>query len=397
MEKPALEDGKPVRDSFLPFAQPLIGDEEIEEVSKVLRSGWLTIGPKTQEFEENFKNYINAKNAVALNSCTGGLHASLLALGIKNGDQVITSTLTHTATAHVIAYVGAKPILADIEPVTYNIDVNDVRKKITKNTKAIIPVHYAGQPCDMHEIQKLAEEYDLAIVEDAAHAIGAEYDGKKIGSLGNPTSFSFYPMKNMTAAEGGMVTANDDKLAEKIRKLSYFGIDRATWKRYGKEGQWYYEVQYLGYRYYMTDIQAAIGLVQLKKLDGFNKKRREYAEYLTSRLSKLEEIQTPVEKEGRKHCWHLYPIVLNTDLLKIDRNKFIEALAAENIGTSVHFIPIHKHPYYTRTYGYNDNDFPIANKVYNGLVSLPLYPKMAKADLEDVATAVEKIVSYYRK
>jgi len=396
MERPALEIGKPVRDSFLPFAQPFIGDEEIEEVSKVLRSGWLTIGPKVKEFEENFKNYINSKCAVALNSCTGGLHASLLALGIKK-DEVVTSTLTYTATAHVIAYVGAKPILVDIDPVTYNIDVNDIRRKITKNTKAIIPVHYAGQPCDMHEIQKIADENGLAIVEDAAHAVGAEYHGKKIGNLGNPTSFSFYPIKNMTAAEGGMVTTSDDKLAERIRKLSYFGIDRSVWNRYGKGGSWYYEVQELGYRYYMTDVQAAIGLIQLKRLEEFIRKRTEYARYLTSRLSKLDAIQTPREKDGRKHCWHLYPIVLNKHFLKIDRDTFIEALRAENIGASVHFIPIHKQPYYKRTYGYDDADFPVANTVFDGLISLPLYPKMTKEDLEDVATAVEKVVEYYRK
>jgi dTDP-4-amino-4,6-dideoxygalactose transaminase len=397
MDKPAFEGGKPVRDSFLPFSQPFIGDKEIDEVTKVMKSGWLTIGPTTKEFEEKFKAYVGAKAAVPTNSCTGAMHTSLLALGIKHGDEVITSTLTYTATAHVIAYTGAKPVLVDIDPRTYNLNVELVRKKITKNTKAIIPVHYAGQPCDMKEIDQIAQEHKLRIVEDAAHAIGAEHDGKKIGGLGNPTCFSFYPIKNMTAAEGGMMTTNDENLAEKIRKLTFFGIDRSTWKRYGKGGQWYYEVQDLGYRYNMTDIQAAIGKTQLDKLDEFNKKRREFAKYLTSRFSKLKEIQTPAEKDGRVHCWHLYPIVIKPDLLTIDRNKFIEALATENIGTSVHFIPVHKHPYYQRTYGYTDEDFPVANKIFEGLLSLPLYPKMSQQDLEDVAIAVEKIVQYYRK
>ena len=397
MNKPALYGGKPVRDSFLPFAQPLIGDKEIEEVTKVMRSGWLTQGPTTKEFEEKFKAYVGAKAAVPTNSCTGAMHTSLLALGIKHGDEVITSTLTYTATAHVIAYTGAKPVLVDIDPQTYNLNVELVREKITEKTKAVIPVHYAGQPCDIKEIEEIAKEHDLRIVEDAAHAVGAEYGGKKIGGRGNPTCFSFYPIKNMTAAEGGMMTTNDENLAEKARKFAYFGIDRAAWKRYGKGGQWYYEVQDLGYRYYMTDIQAAIGKVQLEKLDEFNKKRREYAKYLTSRLGKLREVKTPTEKEGRVHCWHLYPIVINTDLLTIDRNKFVEALAAENIGTSVHFIPIHKHPYYQKTYGYNDNDFPVANKIFDGLLSLPLYPKMSQSDIDDVATAVEKVVQYYRK
>jgi len=395
MDKPALEGGKPIRDSFLPFDLPSIDDNEIDEVSKVMRSGWLTQGPNTKEFEEKFKKYVNAKAAVATNSCTGAMHASLLAFGIKPGDEVITTTLTYTATAHVIAYTGAKPVLVDIDSETYNLNVDLVREKITKNTKAIIPVHYGGQPCDMKEIEEIADEHDLRIVEDAAHAIGAEYGGKKIGGLGNPTCFSFYPTKNMTAAEGGMMTTNDENFAEKVRRLVYFGIDKDSWKRYGKGGQWYYEVQDLGYRYYMTDIQAAIGKIQLGKLDNFNKKRREYAKFLTSRLSKLKEIQTPVEKEGRLHCWHLYPILVNTDLLTIDRNKFIEALAAENIGTSVHFIPIHKHPYYKRTYGFNDSDYPTANKVFDGLLSLPLYPKMSSNDLEDVVTAIEKIVQYY--
>ncbi len=404
MEKLVLDGGKPVRNSFLPYAEPLIGNEEILEVSNVIRSGWLSRGPKTTEFEENFKNYIKSDFAVAVNSCTAGMHASLLALGIKYGDEVITSTFTFVATAHVIAYTGAKPVLVDINPLTYNMDINDLRRKITDKTKAIMPVHFAGQPCDMREIQEIAKEHDLAIVEDAAHAAGAEYDGKKIGSLGNLTCFSFYPTKNMTAAEGGMVTTNDNKLAKKIRKLSFYGIDRSPWERYeegwehgGKRSQWYYDAQELGYRYYMIDIQAAIGLMQLKKLDEFNRVRREYAKYLSSALSKLNEIRVPLEKEGRKHCWHLFPIVINTDLLRIDRNKFIKVLAAENIGAGVHFIPVHKHRYYQRCYGYNDTDFPVANRIFNGIVSLPLYPKMTRADLEAVVTAVHKVVERYRK
>ncbi len=397
MEKPAIDGGKSVRDKFLPVALPWINEEEINIVGDILRSGWLTTGPKVKEFEEKFANYVNAGYAVALNSCTGAMHCALLALGIKKGDEVITSTLTFAATGHVIQYVGAKPVLVDIKKDTYNIDPEEIKNKITKNTKAVISVDYAGQPCDYDEILKIANEYNLYTIDDSAHAVGAEYKGKKIGTLCDVTCFSFYAIKNMTTGEGGMATTNNDNFANKIRKFSYFGISKDAWKRYAHGGKWYYEIEDLGYKYNMMDIQAVMGLKQLEKVDGFNEIRRNYAKYLTDKLSKIPEIQIPIEKNNLKHVRHLYPIVVKTEMLKIDRNKFIDALNAENIGTSVHFIPLHRHPYYQKTFGYKVGDFPVADYVYERFISLPLYPKITERDLDNVVDAVKKIVEWYRK
>jgi len=397
VQKPKIEGGEPVRDEFLPFAQPWITEEEIEKVSEVLRSGWLTSGPNVSEFEKKFGGYVGAKCSIATNSCTGALHVSLLSLGVGQGDEVITTPHTYAATGHVIAYVGAKPVLADIKSDTFNIDPEKIKEKITDRTKAIIPVHYAGQPCDMDEIMGMAEEHDLFVVEDAAHAIGAEYKGKKIGTMGDTTCYSFYAIKNMTTGEGGMITTDREDLEDTLRKFTYFGINKDAWKRYQKAGKWYYEVERLGYKYNMMDMQAAIGLVQLNKLDEFNETRRKYAKYLTKKLGEIPEIQTPSEKGDVKHVWHLYPILVKTEELKIDRNKFIDAMVAENIGMSLHFIPLHRHPYYQETFGYKEGDLPVADYVYERITSLPLYPKMSKDDLDDVVEAVQKIVSYYRK
>jgi dTDP-4-amino-4,6-dideoxygalactose transaminase len=397
MEKPKIAGGKPVREKFLPFAQPLITDEEVKEVSEVLRSGWLTTGPKVHEFQDRFREYIGSKRAVAINSCTGGMHVALTALGIGPGDEVITTTTTFAATGHVIALLGAKPVLVDIEKDTYNIDPKEIEKAVTEKTKAILPVHYAGHPCEMDAIMDIANEHKLFVVEDAAHTVGTDYKGKRIGTIGNATAFSFYAIKNMTTGEGGMITTNDEELADKMQKLLYFGINKDAWKRYEQAGTWYYEIETLGYKYNMDSMQGALGVVQLRKLDGFNKTRSEYAAYLTKRLEHLEELQLPVAREGIKHVWHLYPILVKTENLKTSRNEFIDALRAENIGTSVHFIPLHLHPFYQKNYGYKKGDFPNADYAFERMISLPLYPKMTKEDLEDVATAVEKIVNHFRK
>lgn len=397
MERPALENGKPVRDEFLPFAQPWITNEEIDEVVTVLKSGWLTTGPKTLEFESRFKEYIGAKQAVAVNSCTGGLHISLAVLDIGEGHEVITSSLTFAATANVAVIRGAKPVFVDVRKDTFNMDPEKIEAAITKRTKAIIPVHYGGQPCDMDAIMEVAKHYDLYVIEDASHAVGAEYNGKRIGTIGNLNCFSFYANKNMTTGEGGMVTTEDGKLADEMRKWRLHGISKDAWNRYGRTGSWYYEVEHAGFKYNMMDIQAAIGLVQLKKLNGFIEMRQKYAHYLTERLSDLPELRLPVEKENVRHVWYLYPILIRTEMLRIDRNRFIEALAAENIGTSVHFIPLHLHPFYKKTFGYKEGDFPNAEYIYQGLISLPMYPKMTQKDLDDVTKAVTKIVSYYRR
>lgn len=397
MEKPAIEGGNPVRNTFLPFMQPWITEEEISEVASVLRSGWLTTGPKVLEFESKFKEYLGAKHAVAVNSCTGGLHISLAVLGIGPGDEVITSPLTFASTANVIVLRQGKPVFADIKKDTFNIDPEKVEGAIGNKTKAIIPVHYGGQPCDMDAIMTIAGSNNLHVIEDAAHAVGAEYKGKRIGATGNLTSFSFYAIKNMTTGEGGMITTEDEALADEMRSWRLHGISKDAWKRYEKTGSWYYEIEHAGFKYNMMDLQAAMGLVQLKRLDGFIETRQKYARYLTERLNGLLELHLPVEKGDVKRVWQLYPILVETDRLKIERGRFIEALAAENIGTSVHFIPLHLHPFYRETFGYKRGDFPNAEYVYDRLVSLPLYPKMSLEDLDDVVRAVIRIIEYYRK
>lgn len=397
MSKLAILGGKPVRNDFLLPFRPTIGDEEINEVIDTLKSDWITTGPKTHKFEELFKEYIGSKNAIALNSCTAGLHLSLIVYGIGAGDEIITSPFTFAATANVITHQKAKPVFVDIEKDTYNINSDRIEEAVTDKTKAIIPVHYAGHPCEMDAILKIAKEYDLRVIEDAAHALGAVYKGRKIGTIGDLTSFSFYATKNLTTAEGGMVTTNDDKLAEKIRIMSLHGISKDAWKRYSSEGSWYYEILYPGYKYNMTDIQAAIGIHQLKKLEQMQKRREEVAKRYNDTFEDMPEIITPTVKRYVRHAWHLYPILINTDLLRIDRAKFIDALKAENIGTSVHFIPIHLHPYYRDRYGFKRGDFPNAEYVYEREVSLPIYPKMTDKDVEDVIVAVKKIVNYYGK
>ncbi len=397
MSKLAILGGKPVRNDFLPPFRPMIGEEEIKEVVDTLKSDWITTGPKTHKFEELFKEYIGCKHAIALNSCTAGLHLSLVAIGIQEGDEVITSPFTFAATANVIVHQKAKPVFVDIEKNTYNIDPEKIEEAISDKTKAIIPVHYAGHPCEMDKILKIAKAYNLTVIEDAAHALGATYKGKKIGTIGNFTSFSFYATKNITTAEGGMITTDNDELAEKVRMLSLHGISKDAWKRYSSEGSWYYEILYPGYKYNMTDVQAAIGIHQIKKLEQMRKRREEIAKRYNEAFGNMPKIIPPKVKKHVRHAWHLYPVQINTDLLRIDRNKFIEALKAENIGTSVHFIPIHIHPYYRDRFGFKREDFTNAEYVYDREVSLPIYPKMTDKDVEDVIVAVKKIVNYYRK
>lgn len=395
MNLPAIAGGKPVREEFLPPFRPNIGKEEIEEVIDTLKSDWITTGPKTHEFEEKFRKYIGCKHAIAVNSCTAGLHLSLVAIDIKEGDEVITTPFTFAATSNVIIHQRAKPVFVDIDEETYNINPYEIDKVISDKTKAILPVHYAGHPCEMDEIIKIAKEHDLVIIEDAAHAIGAFYRGKKIGNIGNFTAFSFYATKNITTSEGGMITTNDDEIADKLRILSLHGISKDAWKRYSSEGSWYYEILYPGYKYNMTDIQASIGIHQLNKIEEMQKKREEIAKVYNEEFEKIDEIIEPKVKSYVRHAWHLYPIRIKN--LKINRDKFIEALKAENIGTSVHFIPIHLHPYYRNRFNFKEDDFPVAEKVYKSILSLPLYPKMEQDDIMDVVKAIKRIVKYYRR
>lgn len=394
---PAIEGGKVIRNNFLPFARPLIEQEDIEEVVDTLNSDWLTTGPKTHLFEDNFAKYIGCKYAMAVNSCTAALHISLGALGIGKDDEIITTPYTFISTVNVILQQRATPVFVDIDSDTFNINPDLIRGKINKKTKAIMPVHFAGQPCEMDKIIKIAKDNNLFIIEDAAHAISAEYEGRKIGNIGDTTSFSFYPTKNITTSEGGMITTNNEKVANKCKILSLHGISKDAWKRYSAEGSWYYEVIYPGYKYNMTDIQASLGLHQLEKLNNFQKKRENIVKAYNEAFKDMEEIVIPYVKNNIKHAWHLYVIKIVPERLKINRNQFIEALKAENIGTSVHFIPAHLHPYYRDNYGFKSGDFPNAEYAFERVISLPLFPKMTDEDVNDVINAVRKIVEYYKK
>ena len=394
---PAIEGGKLTRNVFLPFAKPMIEKDDIKEVTDTLNSDWLTTGPRTHLFEEEFTKYIGSKFAVAVNSCTAALHISLAALGIGKGDEVLTTPYTFISTVNVILQQGAMPVFVDIKQDTCNINTDLIMEKITAKTKAILPVHFGGQPCEMEEIMKIAKENDLLVIEDAAHAISAEYKGQKIGTLGDATCFSFYPTKNMTTSEGGMVTTDDVELKDRLKVWGLHGISKDAWKRYSAEGSWYYEVLCPGYKYNMTDIQAALGLRQLDKLNDFQKKRENIIIAYNKAFSDLKEISIPFVKDHIKHAWHLYPIRLFTEKLEINRNQFIEALRAENIGTSVHFIPAHLQPYYKDTFGFQKGDFPVAEYVFDRIISLPLFPKMNDKDVKDVIEAVRKIIEYYRK
>ena len=385
-----------IRETFLPFHVPSISEEEIQEVTDTLRTGWITTGPKTKLFEEKFSKYVGSKYAIAVNSCTAGLHLALVAAGISQGDEVITTPFTFAATGEVIIHAGAKPVFVDVEPTSLNIDPLKIEKAITTRTKAIMPVHYAGLPCRMAEILEIASAYNLIVIEDAAHAIGAEYLGKKIGTLGDITVFSFYATKNLTTGEGGMVTTNNEELAEKIRILSLHGLSRDAWKRYTAEGSWYYEILFAGYKYNLSDIQAAIGLHQLNKFEQFQKTREEYVQIYNQGFKNLPEITLP-RNDGNRHAWHLYVIKLNLDLLNISRNNFIKALSANNIGTSVHFIPLHLHPYYKQKFDFKMGDFPIAEEAFQRVISLPLYPAMTPKDVQDVICIVREILDKNRK
>lgn len=397
MEKPAIEGGKPVREKFLPYATQWTGEEEKKEVMEVLDSDWLTTGPKVAQFEKDIANFVNAKFAIAVNSGTAALHCCTLALDLKPGDEVITTPFTFLASANCIIYAGAKPVLADINEDTYNIDVNEIKKKITSKTKAIIPVHYAGQPCDMDEIHEIAKKHNLKVIEDAAHALSAEYKGKKIGGLSEFSIFSFHPVKNITTAEGGIITTNDPELAKFCIMHRTHGITKEAMQRYGKNADWSYDMKRLGFRYNMTEFQAALGIAQLRKIEKFQKRREEIVKIYDKNFSGMPELILPYTKPEVKSSWHLYTIRVKENMLNADRNQIIKALKAENIGVNVHYIPIHLHSYYQQNYGYKEGDYPIAEKIYKTIITLPLFPKMTDKDVQDVIEAVKKVVGYYKK
>jgi dTDP-4-amino-4,6-dideoxygalactose transaminase len=398
-----------MRNQFLPFSPPAIGEEEIREVVDTLRSDWITTGPKVKRFEEEFARFVGASDALAVSSGTAALHLSLLALGIGPGNAVITTPLTFCSAVHVIEHVGARPILADVEPDTLNLDPRGLRQHIERahrdlgpSVKAVLPVHLYGHPCDRDAILEIAAEYGLAVIEDAAHSLPAKYKGQLIGSSPTEarvpvlTCFSFYATKNLTTAEGGMLTGPTD-LLEQARRWSLHGMNRDAWKRYGSGGSWFYEVVCPGYKYNMTDIQAALGLHQLKKLHEFHAKRCAIAQRYQAAFRPFEELQVPTERSEVQHAWHLYVLRLNLDRTRITRDQFISEMRGRNIGCSVHFIPIHLHQYYREKYGYQPEDLPIALREYQRMVSLPLFPRMTDEDVNDVISAVTDTIYQGRR
>jgi len=385
-----------VSETFIPFSPPQLGDEEIAEVVDSLKSGWITTGPKTRAFEEEFRDANGAPAALAVSSCTAALHLAIDTLGIGPGDEVITTPLTFVATVNAIEHVGARPVLADVEPDTLNLDPERVAAAITPATRALLPVHYGGHPVDLDAFAALAEPRGLHVIEDAAHAVSARYKGRLIGSSDNPAAFSFYATKNMTTAEGGMLTGPAEFI-DRARIASLHGMSRDAWKRYGKGGSWYYEVVMPGFKYNMTDLQAAIGRVQLRRLPAFQQRRAEVVAAYNQAFAGCEALQTPVSRPEVEHAWHLYALRLSLDALTINRNQFIDELSARQIGTSVHFIPIHIHPYYVEKYGFAPDAFPVAFSNYERLISLPLNAGISDADVARVAEAVLDIVGKHRR
>jgi dTDP-4-amino-4,6-dideoxygalactose transaminase len=387
----------PTHSEFIPFHKPAIGEDEIRSVVETLKSGWLTTGPKVKRFEEDFATYLGCKHAVAVNSGTAALHLALDAIGIKEGDDVIVPAMTFAATAEVVLYFKANPVLVDCEPDTLNLDAKQIESAITPRTNAIIPVHFGGQPCEMNRILEIAKKHNLRVIEDAAHALPASHHGRTIGTIGDITCFSFYATKTITTGEGGMATTDNSEWIERMRMMSLHGISHDAWKRYTKEGSWYYEILYPGFKYNLTDIAAAIGIEQLKKCNEFWEARQRIAMNYAKAFADLQEIEVPMCRNDVQHAWHLFVIQLNLERLKINRNQFVEALREKEIGTSVHFIPLHLHPYYRDKFGYEPEDFPNASAAFDRIVSLPIYPGMTEGNVRDVIVAVRKLIQEYRR
>ncbi len=386
-----------MRSTFLPFSTPSLGDEEINEVVDSLRSGWITTGPKVKRFEDAFKAYVQAPFAVPLSSATAGLHLVLLALKIKEGDEIITTPMTFASTVSMIILAGGTPVLADIEPGTLNIDVAKVAEKITPRTRAIIPVHFAGQPCDLEPLFELARQHNLTIIEDAAHAAGTEYKGKRVGSFDSISIFSFHPNKNITTGEGGMVCTPDETLAEEVSLLKFHGMSREAWKRFAASGTPNYDIMLPGYKYNMMDIQAAIGLHQLPRLDGFIERRTVIAEQYNAAFAGLAELALPTYAPyAQRHAWHLYTPLVRSEMLTIDRDRFMAELKARNIGSGLHYKAIHHHAWYRENLPVPDTELPNASYASDRILSLPLFPAMSDTDVADVVEAVTDVIRCFR-
>lgn len=382
------------RKEFLPLARPTLGEEEIQEVVETLRSGWLTTGPKVERFEGRFKEYLGIQEAVAVSSGTAGLHLALLAAGVGAGDEVITTSMSFAATANAIVLCGAKPIFADCDPDTLNIDLRGVEARITEKTRAIVPVHFAGQPCPMDELMEIARRRAVPLIEDAAHALGTEYKGRKIGALGDMAVFSFHPIKTITTGEGGMVVTSNKEWAERMRLLRFHGISTSAWQRHAEGGSAQYSIQLPGFKYTMMDIQAAIGIHQMDKLDRFVERRAELAGLYCRAFKEVGGARPlGLVSYPQRHAWHIFVVQLELEKLTIDRDRFLDLLKERNIGSGIHFPALHLQPYYQEKWGYRSGDFPNAERASERIVSLPLFPTMSEQDVQDVVWAVGEILA----
>lgn len=378
--------------TFLPFAKPYINQDAIDEVIDCLKSGWITTGPRTQQFEQDLATYLNTPNALCLNSGTAGLHLALLCLNLQPGDEVITTPFTFVATLNTIIHAGGKPVLVDIDPNTYNIDINLIEAAIGPRTRAIVPVHFAGLPVDCDSLYGLAKKHSLTIIEDCAHAIGARYKNKLLGSFGDLQVFSFHPNKNMTTGEGGVISCRNSEWAEKIKMLRFHGISQPAFDRFTKKGSQHYEVVAPGFKYNMLDMQAALGLHQLKLLDQFIERRTQLAQRYLKAFAKWPQLQSPKAPDyEHQHAWHLFAPLINPEAACMNRDTFIQRMKDENIGTGLHYAVNHLHPYYRDTFGFKAGDFPAAENVASRIVSLPLFPTMTNADQNRVIQTMAKI------
>jgi dTDP-4-amino-4,6-dideoxygalactose transaminase len=387
-----------MRDTFLPFARPSLGDEEIAEVVATLKSGWITTGPKTEKFSADFLDYVGGRYAVPVSSATAGLHVALLALGIGPGDEVITTPMTFVATLNTIVHTGATPVLVDIDAATLNIRAEELELKVTDRTKALLPVHYVGQPADLDPILELASVRGFAVLEDAAHAVGTEYKGRRIGSFPTTSVFSFHPNKNITTGEGGMVVTDDEAVYEKASLLKFHGMDKESWKRFSKSGSPRYDVALPGYKYNMMDIQAALGLHQLRRLEGFIAERTRLAARYEDAFASMPGLIRPQRVPyPARHAWHLYTPLVDIDRLTIDRDRFMQELKSRNIGVGLHYTAAHEFSYYANRFGWRPEDYPEAHFVSERIVSLPLFPGMTDADQDDVVAAVREILAEFSR
>lgn len=379
-------------DEFLPFSRPWIDKEEIDEVINCLESGWITTGPRVKQFEQALSEYLDSPHALTLSSATAGLHLALEALDLAPGDEVITTPLTFVATINTIVLAGGRPVFVDIDAGTRNMDIEQLAAAIGPRTRAIIPVHFAGLPVDLDPLYALAQKNDIRVIEDAAHAIGTEYKGRRIGAFGDTQVFSFHPNKNMTTGEGGCVTTRDDQLARRISLLRFHGIDREAWNRFGKSGSQQYSVIAPGYKYNMMDIQAALGIHQLERLDAFIDRRRDLAQRYQAELGEIAELALPtLPAYAHRHAWHLYCVLINVDEAGMTRDEFIEAMKTQNVGTGLHYQAVHLHPYYQENFGFSSGDFPIAEDVGERIVSLPLFPRMQDHDVDRTINAIKNV------